>query len=1119
MADSTGAGMDDELALLQALLADEGIELPAPAATIAAGPRPAQLPLAFAQELLWLLDRASPGMTAYKMLIARRLEGALDVEALERSLRAVQQRHESLRTCFPAVEAEPTQEILPVATVRLELLDLRDATDPLAEAAHRTQALAARPFDMASEPLFRTTLLRIGEREHVLLIETHHMVFDGWSRDLFFREVATCYRAFRRGEEAVLPPLALQFADFALWQRAHLTGDRLDELLRFWRGQLGDISEPAELPTDRSRASSPGFAGARARLLLSPELLAALKRLGRDHDATLYMVLLAGYMAVLHRYSGAEKVLVGSGSAGRVHAETEGLIGYLNNTLVQRGDFAGDPSFASLLTSVRDRALGAYDHQEVPLEKLILELRDKEQRQQDLPLFQAVLTMQGTLEASFTLDDIVVSPFGVESGATKFDLTLFPAESPDGLWLTLQYRSDLYEPATADRLLGHLRQLLEGAVANPATQVSRLPLLTTGEREALRHWNDSAVDFGQPGCVHVQFEAAAARTPEATALVCGDQAWSFAALEQRANQLAHHLCRHGVAVGTPVGIALDRSGEAIVALLAVLKAGGCYVPLAVGAPSARLAQQLSECGVSLVITRSEQLADMPASVRPICLDRSERELAAEPATSPGVSVGGDALAYVLFTSGSTGVPKGVAVTHANLANYTAGIARILGLAEGPPRHFATVSTLAADLGNTAIFPALTSGGTLHVIPASVALDGPAFAACGRAHPIDVLKITPSHLRALLNAAGQSAGDLLPRQWLVLGGEACPWDLVDEVRRIGKCQILNHYGPTETTVGASVHRVTGRDEPSLAATVPIGSPLPNVQLHVLDAAREPVPVGIPGELHIGGAGVAAGYYRRPDLTAERFLTIEGLGRVYRTGDRVRRLPDGSIEFLGRGDGQVKVRGFRVELGEIEQQLREYTGVEQAVVVATAESEPTLIGYVVLAPPSYASAHAERPTPERLSAWLAGRLPDYMLPRAVMVLDRLPLTANGKLDRRALPLPEASAGAGQGRVAPSTDTEITLAGIWAETLKRDEVGIRDNFFDLGGHSLLAIRVLGKVSRLLGVRLALRTLFETPTIEALAVRIDAERSAAGTVAPSSAIRPVPRIASPGSDQGGLP
>ncbi len=670
--------------------------------------------------------------------------------------------------------------------------------------------------------------------------------------------------------------------------------------------------------------------------------------------------------------------------------------------------------------------------------------------------------MQDALESTVEFAGLEVESFGVDMAATKFDLTLLPAERPDGLWLTLQYRSDLYEPATAERFLGHVRQVLESAVADANRRVSALPLLADVERVALSVWNDTAIDFGALQPVHHRFEEAATRTPDAKALVAGDEQYSYADLDWRSNQMAHRLASLGVGSGSPVGIALERSADAIVALLAVLKAGGCYVPLATDAPAARIAQQLAESGASTVITHSAIADRLPPSVRTIRVDSDADLLAAEPSARPNVQVGGDDLAYILFTSGSTGVPKGVAVTHANIANYTSAIIRVLAL-DGAPLSYATVSTLAADLGNTAIFPALTSGGTLHVLPSDVTLDpGPRFAAYAAENPIDVLKITPSHLRAVMSAAGPAAGALLPRRWLVVGGEACPWELIDEVRRVGSCRILNHYGPTETTVGACTYEPKSRADAPLSATVPIGFPLANVQLHVLDGALQSLPVGVPGELFVGGAGVARGYLNRADLTSERFVDAGTIGRVYRTGDRVRRLPDGAIEFLGRGDGQVKIRGFRVELGEIEQVLTQFPGVDHAVAILHPDAaDASLLAYIVPKTSGYAAAHAARPTPERLRDWISERLPDYMVPHAIVMLEKLPLNANGKLDRRALPVPGATDPAAVEIIAPRTPTEEALAGIWAEALKRDRVSIRDNFFELGGHSLIAIRVLGKVS----------------------------------------------------------
>lgn len=1100
----------DDLDLLDALLAEQGIDVAPSATAIRPGPRPARIPLSFSQELLWMLDRASPGMTAYKLPIVRRLIGPLDPVALERSITAIVNRHESLRTRFVAMDGEPAQVVDPPAPVTIAAIDVSADVDPEREAGRVLRDLAGRPFDFAGEHAFRPVLLRLGDGDHVLLFDTHHIVFDGWSRDILFRELAAGYAAFRRGGEPALPALPIQCADFALWQRDHLSGERLARLLAFWRAQLGDVTDLTDLPTDHPRARAPGFAGARATLVLPASLLAQAKELGRRHDATLYMVLLAAYMTVLHRYSGGATILVGSGSAGRTQAEIEGLIGYFNNTLVQRGDFSGDPSFGALLRQVRASALGAYDHQDVPLEKLVMELRQGREDTSDAPLFQAVLTMQDTLEQRVALDDIELRPFGIDFAATKFDLTLFPAERPDGLSLTLQYRSDLYLPETASRFLGHLGEVLVAAVADAATPVSRLRLLTAGEGEALVRWNatESPIDTLP---FHEQVAARAAAFPAAVAVACDTTRLSYGDLERRANQIAHRLRALGVDRGATVGLLLDRSADAIVALLGILKAGAAYLPLATDVPAPRIAQQLAASTTRLVVTRREFAGLAAAGTERLELDTDAAAIGAERDVAPDVTVTSDDVAYVLFTSGSTGTPKGVAVTHGNVANYTAAIGRRLGLDGALPLHFATVSTLAADLGNTAIFPALAGGGTLHVIPADIALDGPRFASYAGAHAIDVLKITPSHLRALMVAAGRDgAAELLPRCWLVLGGEASTWDLVDEVRRAGSCRVLNHYGPTETTVGCATFEVTAASESAARAagaqTVPIGAALANVQLHVLDANRLRMPVGVPGELYVAGAGVAAGYIGQPERTAERFVDLEGVGRAYRTGDRVRRLIDGNLEFLGRVDDQVKVRGFRVELGEVEHAVAAIPGVAACAVVLRdgSAAEPVIAAFVVARTAGYAVAHADRPTPERIRERLAASLPEYMVPSVVIMLDQLPLTPNGKIDKRALPAVDAAPAATA--TEPRTPTEAALVQIWAESLKRDAVGVHDNFFEVGGHSLIAIRILGKLTRTFGVRLPLRTLFDAPTVAQLA-RLVEDAGATAPVPGATTIKPVSR------------
>ena len=1064
----------------------------------------------YAQELLWLTERASPGSSSYNVPRTRRLIGALDVAALRRAADALAARHEILRTTYGFEGDHAVQVIHEPGPVDFEFVDLGDLPENAreAEATRYVRARSAHPFDLSHEAPFRVGVVRLGPAEHLMQIDSHHIAADGWSRDVMFRDLDAYYTAFVAGTEPVLSDLPIQYADYAAWQREQMSGEHLEQLLAYWRNQLGDADFVLDLPTDFPRPPIASTDGIMLSLELTPALTAGIKQLGRRHDATLYMTLLAAYTTLLHRYTGHADVLVGSPIAGRSRPETEGLIGYFANTIVQRARFADDPSFDELVLQIRESALGAYEHQEIPFEKLVLELQGG-QSLSHTPLFQVVFTMlEAAQGANGQLGSVELVPYAGEGGTTKFDLTLFMADKPEGLTLTLRGRSDLFAPETIQRMLQHLRCILDAAVAVPATRVSALSLLTPEEARAIAAANASDANLGPSITLTAVIEAAADRAPDRAAVVFGDVSLSYRDLDHRANQLAAHLRGMGVSAGDPVGLCLDRSADAIVALLAVLKAGGCYVPLAPELPAARLAQQLGECNARVVIARLPQQERLPAGVALVLLDRDADTIAAQPAirvTSPAAT---DDVAYVLFTSGSTGVPKGVAVTHGNIVNYVRAISRVLaetapgeagdGLAALAGWSFAMASALSADLGNTALFPALAAGGTLHVLPEAVVTEPGRYAAYFAQHRIDVLKLTPNHLRALVGdrATGELAA-VLPHRWVVLGGEALPWDLALRLVNAGRCKVLNHYGPTETTVGACTYRVANREMAPHAATVPIGKPLANVQLHVLDGAHNPTATGVPGELHIGGAGVARGYLNRVELTAERFIQLPGLGRVYRTGDRVRRLASGDIEFLGRVDNQVKVRGYRVELGEIEQVIGQFPGVAHSAVILRSDDaapEPVITAYVVVRTAGYAAAHADRPTAERLREWVGDRLPDYMVPAAVVLLDQLPLTANGKLDRAALPAPDTDL-APAVLIAPTTPTEIALHQIWADALKRDPAafGITDDFLALGGHSLVAIRILGKISRSFGLRLPLRTLFDAPRIDQLAELVDLERQLA--------------------------
>jgi amino acid adenylation domain-containing protein len=1100
----------------------EGSTTPAQHAPLDATAEPVTLPASFAQELLWLMHRTAPDSVAYNVPRLRRLRGALDVSALQRTLDALVARHEILRTTYGSHGEQVFQAVHAHRAVPFEVVDVSNApaADRGAAAERAARERMNRPFDLSRDVLLRATLIRLAPDDHVLLLESHHIAFDGWSRDILFRELDTAYRAFVAGAAPSFPDLPIQYADFAIWQREHLSGDRMRDLLGYWRTALEGASLTLDLPLDRPRPPRPGFDGATTTLQLDPAFVDALSERARAHGATLYMMLLAAYMTVLHRYSGQDDILVGSPVGGRSRPETEQLIGYFANTVVQRGRFANDPSFADVLASVRESSLGAYDHQDVPFERLVLELGGARDAARS-PVFQVVFTQMGVADEESgqpKLGDLTVEGFAVDAGATKFDITLLFSQRPTGVTLLLRYRTDLFTHAFAERFEHHLRAVLDAALADPRVRVSAIPLLTTAEREALAAFNATQIDEGVATTVTALFETQAKRGgnrlavvgPRASATAAGSVAGTltltYTELDNRANQLAHHLRSLGVAANTPVGLLLDREVDALVGLMGILKAGGAYMPLAVEAPAARLAQQITESGARVVVTNAAGAGKLPVSVTAVALDRDAGVLGALPPARPDVTNAPSDLAYVLFTSGSTGTPKGVAVTHANAVHYARAISRVLadvpadqsddGFAALDGLRFAMPSTLAADLGNTSLLPALLAGGTLHLLSKDVTTDPARFAEYVGVHQFDVLKITPNHFAALTGGkTGAALGALMPKRWLVLGGEALRVDLARSFIAANTARVLNHYGPTETTVGVCTFEVTSQSLAAVealgAATVPIGAPLANTHAYVVDAHGNEQPLAVPGELFLGGAGVARGYLKRDDLTAERFVEFHG-ERVYRTGDRVRRLANGAIEFLGRADDQVKVRGFRVELGEIEQVLRRHPGVAQGVVVLRtddASNEARLLAYAVPKEAGYAVSHSDRPTSEKLIEWFAAQLPDYMVPSAVVLLDALPLTPNGKVDTARLPAADGLMEAVDRYVAPVTPTETQLAQIWSEVLKRDRVGRTDNFLSLGGHSLLAIRVLGKISKTFGVRLPLRTLFDAPTVEQLAQRVDDE------------------------------
>lgn len=1075
-------------AALEQLAKKAGITLPEPAIE-PRSPQTDSVPLSYAQQRLWFLDQLEPGSVVYNLPAAMRLSGLLDVEALRNGLNEIVHRHEALRTSFAAVDGEPKQVIHTEATLALPVVPLAHLAE--AEREAEVQRLASeealRPFDLTQAPLLRATLLQLSDREHVILFTMHHIVSDGWSLGVLVRELVALYEAFSAGRSSPLQRLPIQYADYALWQRRYLQGEKLEEQLSFWRTRLGGDLPVLELPIDRPRSIVQTHRGAWYGFTIDADLTSELRTLCRTADVTLFMVLLAAFQVLLHRYTAQEDILVGAPVANRNRAGLEDLIGFFVNTLVLRTDLSGDPTFAELLARMREVTLGAYAHQDVPFERLVEELQP-ERSLSHTPLFQVLFVLQNTPPLSLSLPDLTSTPVKVAAATqlSKFDLTLAMEEASGSIKAVFEYRTDLFEEATIARMAQHLQTLLRSAVFDVSLRISELSLLTAAERQHLSAPEQTEIEFDGPLCINEIFEAQAARTPGVRALVFEDEELTYEELNARSNQLAHRLRSYGVKAETLVTLRMERSLEMIIALLGIAKAGGAYMPVDPRLP-AELARRLLEDYRPLVLlTQRRLMHDVSTTpVKILCLGQDGEDLTGESDANLGDTGDPERLLYVLFTSGSTGQPKGVAVEHRQLANYINAIIRRLELPAGA--SYATVSTLSADLGNTMIFPALCTGGTLHLISLERASDGEAFADYMDRHQVDCLKIVPSHLAALVSCSGPER--LMPRRFLICGGEALSGELAERLRSLVPkgCDVVNHYGPTETTVGVLTYH-TGKN-PSLdeRPMAPLGRPLANTRVYVLDSRGQPVPVGVAGELFIGGANVTRGYLGHPDSTAEAFVpdafSSRPGARLYRTGDRARYLPDDNIEFLGRRDQQVKIRGFRVELGEIEAALGEHPSVRQHIVIAHRDKvgDCRLAAYVVV-------KDEQEEIVSALHDFLRERLPDYMIPSFFIQLAALPLTPNGKVDRRALPAPDQTHLRACGRfIAPRTPEEETLCALWADLLRVERVGVEDNFFELGGHSLLTTQLVSRIRSAFGVELPLRAVFEKPTVAGLAEHLE--------------------------------
>ncbi|MGP4097981.1 amino acid adenylation domain-containing protein [Nonomuraea sp. KM90] len=1049
-------------------------------ATTTIPPRPEGTapPLSHAQERLWFLEQYVPGTPAYTVSCTARVRGELDHDALRRAVHEVAARHESLRSRFvTSDDGMPRVVIDPVAAPEFWTTS---AGSP-EEARALVSAVLARPFDLAAGPLLRVLLVRLGPADHaadhVLMLAAHHAVADGWSWDVVLNELF----ALHDGKPLAAPPV--QYGDYALWQRERVGTPGYLADVDYWRRQLSGVP-PLELPTDLPRPAEQAFAGAAHGFRLDAGLVSGVRALAEAQGATPYMVLLAAFQALLGRWSGQSSFAVGSPVSGRGLPELDGLVGMFVNTLALRADLAGDPGFAELVSRVRDTALDAFAHQELPFDQLVNELHVE--RDVSRPaVFQVMFALQNYTAQPVDPGARELSWFAADTVVSRFDLSLYLHEAGGGLDGTLVYNTALFQEGTAERLAAGLAALLRSAVAAPDTRLADLELLPAAERDRLAALGTAPAP-APPGSelLHELVSAQAARTPRAPAVVFGGRTLTYEALERRAGRLARQLRGAGVRPGDRVAVCLEQSAELAVALLGVLKAGAAYVPLDPEQPAERIAYMAGDAGVRTAITSAGSRGPLPDGLTEVPIDGPEPPDG--PAEPVAAGIGPSDLAYVIYTSGTTGRPKGVAIQHREVVTYLAGVRE--RFAVEPGSSFALLQSLAFDFGVTTFYLALMTGGCLHLIPSRTS--APELAEYFGRAPADYLKITPSHLAALLAEADPA--DLLPRRLLVLGGEASGWAWARELAALGRCAVVNHYGPTEATVGITTFLVDPA-EPARETTLPIGRPLPGARVQVLDERLRPVPVGVIGEIYLGGARLARGYLGKPALTADRFLPDPGGGpgaRMYRTGDLGRWLPDGSLQFLGRRDLQVKVRGYRVELGEVESVLAELPGVAQAVAELRGDR---LVGYLL--PADGPSGSADRAPAAELRAWLRERLPDYMIPVRFVWLDYLPLKSHGKVDRAALPDPgDDRLAGGAGFVPPRTPAEASVAAIWADVLGLARVGALDDFFELGGHSLLAMRVLARLRKAVpDRRLTLMDLFKHSTVAELAALLDGGSGAA--------------------------
>lgn len=1041
-------------------------------------PSGTKAPLSHAQQRLWFFQQLDPDSALYNLPVAVLLGGRLDEEALRRAIVMVGQRHEMLRTRFESDEGNPTQIAMSAETtpIAMSVVNFSGRTRGYrdAEVQRFLQEEAKRPFDLSAGPLWRAVLVRLGSEEHILLITLHHIAADGWSCGVLLNELAALYRDFCSGRNPSLAELPIQYADYAVWQRERLQGERLEPQLNYWKTQLAGAPEVLELPTDRPRPSTQTFRGQWRAQELPSALGQRLQELSRSEGATLFMTLLAAFQTLLYRYTRQTDIIVGTPVAGRMQRETEDLIGVLINTLPLRGNLSGNPTFRELLGRVRELTLAAFTHQELPFEKLVEELRP-ERSPSYSPLVQVMFVLQNAPAPDWQFADLTMTPLPLATATAKFDLTLAVEEGPQGLAVAIEYNSDLFDDATIHRMLEHWQVLLEGIASDPDQRIGDLPLLTETERKRLLvEWNGTSTDYPREKTIHELFAEQARQTPEAIAASFVDGVLTYSELDLRSNRLAHYLRGCGVSANGLVGVCLERSPEMLVALLGILKAGGAYMFLDASYPKERLALMIEDACPPVILTTTAFEARLPSNTRLLRFDGAEFAAVAEAPESPPIEATKPSdLAYVSFTSGSTGRPKGVCVPHRGVVRLVRDTSYARFAAD---EVFLQLAPIAFDASTFEIWGALLNGARLAVFPAQM----PTLAALGefvQRQGVTTLWLTAGLFHQVIDERWESLHGV--RQLLAGGDVLSPLQVRKALERLPGCRIINGYGPTENTTFTCCHRITV--ESLQRSSIPIGRPISNTTVYILDERLQPVPIGVPGELYTGGDGLARGYLNRAELTAGKFVSHPFLSdpdaRLYRTGDLARWMSDGRIEFLGRIDLQVKIRGFRIELDEIETVLSRHPAVRSCAVVVQPrrDAEKKLLACMTL---------NEKPGPSAkdLRRFLADKLPDYMVPTGFTFLDELPLDPNGKVDRRRL-ASTASAQPERVRTLPRDGVERRLVKIWEDILDVRPIGVTDGFFELGGHSLLAVRLLARIESVFERKLPLAAIFQAATIEELA------------------------------------